>query len=913
MSIPKFAIKRSNLTWFLLLTLLIGGFVSFMQLGKKEDSTFIIKSAAIVTSYPGATPLEVEQLITEPIEREVQSMSGVYKVTSDSQFGLSRIIVELDPSTPPEITSQRWDDLRRKVLNISPMLPAGAVVSVNDDYGDLYGIYFALSADDGISFTTLRDWAERIKTRVVTIDGVEKVTLFGEQSPVVNLYISISRLANFSIRPEQVVATIARQNSVVGSGEKQAGQMRIRIYEDGSYSSLEDIEDQLLIASDGKQYRLGDVAEVERSYANPPISLMRVNGRRAIGIGISTDGDKDVVKSGAMIREAIDTIIDQMPRGIDLEVLYPEDKIAYEATMSFLLNLVESVAIVIFTIMLIMGLRSGLLIGSSLIFSIGGTLLIMQFIGEGLNRTSLAGFIIAMGMLVDNSIVVTDNAQNLIKRGSKPADAVIPAADKPKWGLLGATLIAIFSFLPLYLAPNAVAEIVKPLFVVLAISLLLSWMLALTQTPLFGSFLLRGSSEVVDPYDKPMYRMIDRVLESIIKYRWWVVVASIALFIGSLQIMARMPQNFFPSLDKPYFRADVILPEGYSIEATSENLLKIEEWLLDQKEVKNVSITAGGTPPRYYLASSAISLMPNFGNILVELYDSGQSAAMERRFNKYVTENYPDVWLRSSLFKLSPVPDASIEFGFIGESVDTLLMLAAEAEAIMWRNADAINIRNSWGNRVPVWKPLYSQTRGQRVGISRSDLASGLTIATSGYRMGDFREGDQLLPILLKDANIESYNLSNLQTLPIFSPSGGLRSVEQSSSGFDLAFEPSVIKRFNRQRVIKAQCDPGIGVNTKRLYGELLNQVIDEIKIPNGYTFRIFGEEESQAESNDALAANMPLAMVLIFITLLLLFGNYRDPAIILLLTPLIFIGVVMGLAISGKLLNFFALLGLLG
>ena len=914
MSLPEYSLKNRKVVWFFLFVLLAGGALGFVTLGKKEDSVFIIKSASLVCSYPGATPLEVEQLVTEPIEREVQSMRLVHKITSESYYGLSKVLVELDPATRASEIPQLWDELRRKVLNIQPRLPAGASpVTVADDFGDVYGIYYGLSVDGGFTWAELRDWAQRIKTALVTVDGVQKVSLFGEQTPVVNVYVNLAALANFAIRPETIVAIIGQQNTIVNSGEKQAGALQIQILEAGTYKNLDDISNQMLTAASGKQYRLGDIARVERGYADPPQTLMRVDGRRAVGIGISTEAQVDVVKTGEKITRVLDGLTRQMPVGMDLTVLYPENRIARQANATFVLNLAESVAIVILIIMLVMGFRAGVLIGSSLLFSIGGTLLLMQFLGEGLNRTSLAGFIIAMGMLVDNAIVVTDNAQQAMLRGVARRRAVVDGANAPRWSLLGATLIAIFSFLPLYLAPSSVAEIVKPLFVVLALSLLLSWVLALTQTPLFGDFMLRVKPVAHDPYDTKFYRTFDRILAALLRWRWGVVAGVAALFAAALAVMGLMPQNFFPSLDKPYFRADVLLPEGYNIRDTERNLRTMEEWLHAQPEVKTVSVTMGSTPPRYYLASSSVSLRPNFGNILVELHDKEQTEAVEARFNAYVRAMCPDVWLRSSLFKLSPVPDAAIEFGFIGDDIDTLRRLTQAAEEIMWRTAGTVNIRNSWGNRVPTWLPLYSQMKGQRIGVTRSQMAQGITIATQGYRLGEYREGDQFMPILLKDENIDTYNLTNLQALPIFTPAGKVYSIEQATDGFRFEYRVGVVKRYNRQRVMKAQCDPGRGVNTMRLYAALRDSVSRGVALPEGYSMKVFGEQESQQESNSALAKNMPLTMVLIFIVLLLLFRNYREPVVILLMIPLIFIGVVLGLAVTGKVFNFFSLLGLLG
>ena len=596
----------------------------------------------------------------------------------------------------------------------------------------------------------------------------------------------------------------------------------------------------------------------------------------------------------------------------DLSPKDREDRIAREANTAFALNLAESLAIVVALIMLLMGVRAGVLIGSSLLFSIGGTLLLMLLLGEGLNRTSLAGFIIAMGMLVDNAIVVTDNARQAMLRGVACRRALVEGANGPRWSLLGATLIAIVSFLPLYLAPSAVAEIVKPLFVVLAVSLLLSWLLALTQTPLMGELLLRTEPRTGGG-EGAFFRRFNRLLGALLRHRWRTVAVALLLFALSLWTMGRMPQNFFPEMDKPYFRADVLLPEGYGIRSTEQVIERMEGWLRRRPEVKNVSATMGSTPPRYYLASGSVTMKPNFGNLLVELRDRRQTRQGEEEFGRYVRAEFPDVWLRSSLFKLSPVPDAVIEFGFVGHDPEVLCRLTEQVERIMWRTPGTENIRNSWGNRIPTWMPVYSQMKGQRIGVNRSQMAQDLTVATQGFPLGEFREGDLIMPILLKDENLADYNLTNLQTLPLFTPAGRVFSLGQATDDFRFDFRTGVIRRYNRERVMKAQCDPAPGVNAARLFATLRDEVRRTVELPEGYTLRIFGEEESREESNAALMKYLPLTAAAIFFILLLLFGNYRDPVAVLLLAPLLFIGVVAGLLVTGRTFNFFALLGLIG
>ena len=568
MNIPKYSLENQKIIYFFLAVMLIGGIYSFFKLPKKEDSPFVIKQAVLVTQYPGATPQEVEKLVTEPIEREIQAMSDVFQIKSESYFGMSKISIELQPTLSPDYMPVKWDELRRKVANIQPRLPSGASsISVSDDFGDVFGIYYALTADEGYTYDDLRNWAQKIKTELSPVPGVQKVYLFGEQTQVVNVKISIPKLANLGIDPNAIQQVMQTQNLLVNTGDINTGNYQLRLRAEGTYKDIQDIRDQLIVTKSGGEVRLGDIATVERGYMDPPSNLMRVDGKRAIGIGVATGSKDDVVAVGNAVADHLAEMEQLFPVGMDLKTIYPENKIADEANNGFILNLIESLLIVIVIIFIVMGSRAGMLVGSSLLFSVGGTLLIMLIWGVGLNRTSLAAFIIAMGMLVDNAIVVTDNAQVGIKRGLSRYQALIDGATKPQWALLGATFIAVCSFLPMYLAPASVAEIVKPLFIVLAVSLGLSWVLALTQTTTFGNFILKEAKpgESKDPYDTKLYHKFESVLGRLIKRRYVTISTVVATLFLSLFVMSIMPQSFFPIMSKPYFRADLIFPEGYSI------------------------------------------------------------------------------------------------------------------------------------------------------------------------------------------------------------------------------------------------------------------------------------------------------------------------------------------------------------
>ena len=918
MNIPKYSLENQKIIYFFLAVMLIGGIYSFFKLPKKEDSPFVIKQAVLVTQYPGATPQEVEKLVTEPIEREIQAMSDVCQIKSESYFGMSKISIELQPTLSPDYMPVKWDELRRKVANIQPRLPSGASsISVSDDFGDVFGIYYALTADEGYTYDDLRNWAQKIKTELSPVPGVQKVYLFGEQTQVVNVKISIPKLANLGIDPNAIQQVMQTQNLLVNTGDINTGNYQLRLRAEGTYKDIQDIRDQLIVTKSGGEVRLGDIATVERGYMDPPSNLMRVDGKRAIGIGVATGSKDDVVAVGNAVADHLAEMEQLFPVGMDLKTIYPENKIADEANNGFILNLIESLLIVIVIIFIVMGSRAGMLVGSSLLFSVGGTLLIMLIWGVGLNRTSLAAFIIAMGMLVDNAIVVTDNAQVGIKRGLSRYQALIDGATKPQWALLGATFIAVCSFLPMYLAPASVAEIVKPLFIVLAVSLGLSWVLALTQTTTFGNFILKEAKpgESKDPYDTKLYHKFESVLGRLIKRRYVTISTVVATLFLSLFVMSIMPQSFFPIMSKPYFRADLIFPEGYSIYDVETNVKKIEEEYLSKNEnIKSYSFTLGGSPVRYYLASSSIGPKPNFANVLIETQDPEDAQAEEGKFYDYMVANYPNILTRSALFALSPVPDAAIEIGFIGDNVDTLVALTQRAQEIARNYDQVMEVRNSWGNKVPVWKPLYSQEKGLRLGITRQQVAYSLRSATNGVPLGEYREGDVFMPILLKDADKDSISLNDIKTLPVYSAKGRSVKVEQVIDDFSLDYEFNVVRRFNREPCMLMQCEPKRGANTMAAFSHLWKEVQEKIQVPEGYKMTYFGEQSEQDKGNKAIAANIPLMFGLIYVTLLFLFPKYyRKPVLIMAMLPLIFIGVVLGLLVFGKSLDFFAMLGLLG
>ncbi|BDD12401.1 multidrug transporter AcrB (plasmid) [Fulvitalea axinellae] len=916
MNIAKYALSNKVVIHFFLVVTVLGGIWSFPKLGKLEDAPFIIKTAVITAVYPGATQYEVEELVTDLLESSIQNTRGLDYLKSESRPGRSTVWVNIKLDTPPEIMPQIWDELRRKVNDAEKQLPEGAyVVQINDDFGDVYGIYYSLTADSGFKYSELKHYAKFIRRELVTIPEAAKVALYGVQEEVINVEISQEKLASSGIHPQQIFATLRGQNKLVYTGNLETPNEEIRVTSDGTFKSIAEIENLVIEGQSEGLFKLGDIATLTRAYRYPALTEFRTNGLPAIGIGISTAEGQNTIVLGEKIRQKLEYIEEQLPVGIEIQGLYHQDKVSVDANRDFMINLVLSVGIVVAIILLAMGARAGVLIGSSLVFSILGTLLLMYFTGIQLHRTSLAAIIIAMGMLVDNAIVVADNAIIGIAKGQKKKDALINGAYTPQWGLFGATIIAVLSFMPLYLAPHSTAEIIAPLFIVLAYSLGLSWLFALTQTPLYGEFILEGpkeGSEVEDPYSKPFYVKFKRFVEGCIARKWFTMGIVVVVLVLSVFGYQSIKRSFFPNIDKAYFKVDYWLPEGYNINRTASDMKQIEDFLRTKPELRNVSISIGSSPLRYYLASTSFSLRSNFANILVETVDGESAVKLLDELEKYINENIPDATPIMFRFKVSPHPDAIIEPTIVGPDPAILRQYGDSIKAIFRAEPKVRNIRTGWGNKSMTWGPIYSQTKGQGAGVSRDLMANYLKMITTGIGVGYFREEDENIPLLLKDKDWKNFDYGNTGGLQVYNPEGKSVSLEQVIDGYDIHWENKVIRRYNRARALAIQCDPVPGVENPEIEAVVMPK-INALALPDGYSIFWDGIFEDQQLSQEAIMENLPLALILMFAILIVLFNSIKKSFIIFLMLPLIIIGVVLGFLLTGLSFGFFAVLGLLG
>ena len=944
MNLAQYSLDNTKIVYFFLAVLLIGGILSFGRLGKKEDAPFVIKSAVIMTRYPGAEPAEVERLVTEPISREIQSMSGVYKIKSESMYGLSKITFELQPSLSAASIPQKWDELRRKVLNIQPQLPAGSSVpTVSDDFGDVFGIYYGLVGDDGFSYEEMRNWAERIKTQVITADGVMKVALFGTQTEVIHIFISVNKLAGMGIDPKQLASLLQSQNQIINTGEISAGEQQLRIVANGTYTTVDDIRNQVITTSGG-QVKLGDIAIIEKGYMEPPGNIMHVNGKRAIGIGISTDPTKDVVKTGELVDRRLAELMPLIPVGLELESLYPENVIAKEANNGFIINLIESILIVIVIIMLVMGMRAGVLIGSSLIFSIGGTLLIMSFLGVGLNRTSLAGFIIAMGMLVDNAIVIIDGILVDLKAGKERMEAMTAIGRQTAMPLLGATLIAIIAFLPIYMSPDTAGVYTRDLFIVLAVSLLLSWVLALMHVPLMANRQLHPEAEANPAgrrvYKGKVYALLRSILCFGLTHRWSFVLSMVALLGLSFLGYGYMRQGFFPDMVYDQLYMEYKLPEGNNSTRVAHDLEEIEAYLKSREEVTHVTASIGGTPGRYNLVRSIANPSLSYGELIVDFTSPDALVENIDEIQTYLTARYPDAYVKlkryNLMFKKYP-----IEAQFLGPDPAVLHRLGDSARLIMESAPEVCLITSDWEPQIPVLSVNYDQPTARALGLSRNDVSLSLLSATGGIPIGSFYEGIHKNTIYLKCLDEQGRPIEDLSNTQVFSSLPSLNGLlnkdmmvklkagtlskeelveslmsttplKQISKGIDVRWEDPVVPRYDGQRSLRIQCSPAPGLETEQARLAIASR-IEQIELPEGYTLCWQGEKIASTSSMKYLFKNFPLAIILMIAILIMLFKDYRKPIIIFCSIPLVFVGVVAVMLLTGKTFNFVAIVGTLG
>ena len=913
-TLAKFFLKNRALSWLLLVLILLGGVVAYVGMGKLEDAPFTIKQAVVTTTYPGASPLEVQQQVTDVLEEAIQSLGELYYLKTENRAGLSKITVYVKKEIRADAMQQLWDKLRRKVGDAQGKLPAGAGTSVvNDDFGDVLGVFYGLSSAVH-TYRELEEQAECLKNELLAVPDVARVELYGVQNRTIEVEADPSLLTASGLTMADIAAAFDRQNRIVDAEAVETTHNRLRIDAAGSFTTLEELENLTVTSRDGSYFRLGELAAVSESYVRPARSRMEMDGLPTIGIAISTVADGNVVDMAERVAARLSQLEQVMPEGYRLRTVYDQGHESSVANDGFVLNLIISVVTVIAVLLFFIGMKNGILIGSGLVFSIFGTLIYMYGTGIALQRMSLAAIIIAMGMLVDNAIVVYDATLVNMQRGMRKRTAILTAVGTTAMPLLGATLIAVLTFLPVYLSPHITGELLSSLFIVIAVSLLLSWVLAVSQNVFFvQEFVRRPRPDELkgELFQGRMYDRFRRALRWTIRRRWFVLASMVVLLAASALGFRCIPQQFMPLLDKQYFSVDVWLPEGTRVEETSRQAEALAEKLMQHEGVRHVSTFVGQTPPRYYLANAAYGPQSNYAQCLVEAVSPSVARSMQVGLQDELSQTFSDALIRVNRFELNSIPQALIEARFCGDDPRVLDSLTSMAIDIMRRNPKVMNARNEWGNKAMLVRAAYDPVKAGRLNLGKADLMTAVKSTNDGTPVGIYRDGDKQVPVLLRTVGGGQLSQAALEDLPVWNGRNSAP-LAQVTDSIGIGWEWPLVKTYNRRLSMAAQCDVQPGHTMKEVHGEIRDE-IERIGLPAGYSFFWDSQYKDQKEAMEGLTKYFPLAIVFLVLILVALFGNFRQPSIIFLILPLSVIGVVVGMLVTGFQFGFFCIAGWLG
>ncbi len=938
------AFRNKALFYFFLLVLVAGGIFSFMTMSKLEDPEIVIKQALVVTVYPGASAHEVELEVTDVLEKAIMTMGGLNKIESRSEADYSEITVELHPTVRLQDVEQKWDKLRRKVISAAPELPPGAKTPVIiDDFGDVYGLFYAMTSD-GHSYEDMYDYARMVKQDLEHIDDVKRVEIYGNRRPAIYININQARMAGLGVHPGEVLMTLTDQNEKVYAGYFESGDERIRIKVDDAFHSLDDIRDLVIHGHEDEQVRLSDLTTIDRGLEEPYREAMRHNKLPALGISIAMESGGNVIELG----ESVDVRLaelqkERIPAGIDFsKVFFQPDKVS-ESITTFMTNLIMSVLIVVILLMMAMGWRSGFIIGSGLLITILGSLAILNLFDGTLQRVSLGSFIVAMGMLVDNAVVIVDGIITDRERGVPKRIALVNTVNKTATPLFGATLIAILAFLPIFMSPDTAGEYVRDLFIVLAVSLLLSWILALTQAPLMAGyqFDFSGKKEKSKKklYSGPVYRLHRNLLCYLLWHKSLAVVMVVLLLGVTLFLFRFVPQTFFPDLSYSQLYIEYRMPSGTRIEKVDADLSEIEAYLLENEDITRVTTSLGGTPSRYNLVRYIAKPSMSYGELIVQFRDYKSLMDNLEEIQDYLIKYYPQAYARVQRYNFMYM-EFPIEVMFTGPDPGILRELTAQATAIMEEEPTAMLVRNDWEPATKTLVARYNQKRARAEGLTRSDVAMSLLSLTDGLPIGNFYEGRRAIPIILRQIEWDGTPIKDLETAPAFpmtpattgldlgliadlmagviEPADILRGtlgavpMRQAIDNIVVDWEEPVVRRYNGQRAMRAQSNPIPGKTADAVRMSIRNK-IESIPLPPGYRLQWYGEYKASSESQEYLFLYLPLAVILMIAILIALFRDFRNPLIIILSLPLAFIGIVPGMLITGREFGFVAIVGALG
>lgn len=910
MDIARASIDRPLYTWIIMLVALLGGIWGFLNLGRLEDPAFTIKQAVIVTAYPGASAEQVAREVTEPLESAIQKMGEVKTITSINRPGSSLIEVEMQDIYDGTELPAIWTDLRAKIRDASRGLPDGVSQPyVNDSFGDVFGLFYAVTSE-GYTDAEKHELATFLRRELLAVDGVADVEISGLPDEAVFVEPDMAISVNQNISIAAIANSIATSNTVRSGGYLDGAAAETRISAPEGSDTVSEIAG-LSIGAQGEVINVVDMAKVYRGRTSNPDLMIRHNGVEAFTMGIAGLASENIVEVGARVDARLAALDSQIPFGVELLPIYQQHVVVDQASNDFLVNLATSVAIVVAVLALFMGWRAAVVVGATLLLTVVGTLLFMNLFSIEMERISLGALIIAMGMLVDNAIVVAEGMQISMQRGRSSREAAHDAASKTQIPLLGATVIGIMAFAGIGLSPDSAGEFLFSLFAVIAISLLLSWVLALTATPILGHYFFKqGHEGSADAYGGLLFRAYGGLLRISLKLRWLVVVGLIGLTVVCFAAFGTVKQQFFPNSNTPLFFVHYKLPQGSTIETTSAHLQVVEDWLSKREDVVDFSTFVGQGASRFLLTYNAEKPNPSYGHLIIRTEDLAAIPALQADLEAFGQSRFPEGEFRTKRLVFGPGGGDPIQVRFSGPDATVLRQLGEEAmRRLEAASPNILSPRQNWRERELVLTPRYATERAQTAGIAREDIADTLLFSTDGLQAGVFREQDRLIPIVIRRAQEGGYNI--MDQVVYSSTAQKFLPMEQMIDGVDLELEDTLLHRRDRVPTLTVGADIPVELTAATVFAEI-QSTIEEMQLPPGYTMEWGGDHESSGDANESLGKQLPVTALIMVMISVFLFNAIRQPIIIWLLVPMSVNGVAMGLLGTGLPFTFTALLGLL-
>ena len=919
MTLTEAAIRKPTLSWLAVVLLTLGGLLAFQGLGRLEDPRFTIKSALIITRYPGASALEVEEEVSLAIENALQQLPYVDRISSSSSPGLSQVEVTMRSIYRKDDLAQIWDEMRRKIRDRMGELPPGVMAPIiNDDFGDVYGVFLAITGE-GYNYEEIANYADFLQRELALVEGVGKISVGGKHNEQVFIEIDRAKLAASGFSVAAIQGVLRGQNLVSDAGRVEVGSEYLRVSPElRGEEGLDALRKVLLGSVDGQLVYLSDVADLYLGYQDPPYHLYRFNGKQALSIGVSFASGVNVVDVGKHLQTRLDELEYARPIGMELSRVYDQPSQVDHSVQNFLIGLAQAVAIVIIVLMLSMGWRPGIIMSAVLLLTIAGTFIIMRAYAIELHRISLGALIIALGMLVDNAIVITEGIMIGLKRGMNRLQAAVSIVSQTRWPLLGATIIAITAFAPIGLSPDASGEFTGSLFWVLFISLLISWILAITLTPFMCALLFReqGESDAdqdqSDPYGGRLYRSYRSLLLTALHFRWLTMGLMVALLASAVFAFSQVKQAFFPDSALPMYMLDYWLPEGTSIHATTADIRRLEQEVMAIDGVEKVTASIGRGAERFMLTYSPEKNFASYAQLLVEVRDFDTMDAAIEQTAAIVFESYPQAFTRFKRVSVGPSTAAKIEARISGPDIEVLRRIGNEILTQFRAEPDAINVRQDWREKTKVLRPQIDSAAARRLGINKSDIDYAIKGNNNGQVIGTFRYASSVLPIVVRPPAGERKGLGQLDQVQVYSPlADAYINIGQFMTGVDVAWENPLIKRLDRRRTLSVLADPGPNTNAAALQKKLSGPA-DALRLPPGYQLQWGGEYEAQQDANTAVFKFLPLGLVLMVVITIFMFNSLKQALVIWTTVPLAIVGVAYGLLIANAPFSFMALLALL-